>query len=70
MLLTRPAYLLPLVAYVALLVGFSLRETLRVRDPRVLPFFVVLFPACHLAYATGFLHELVPTMLEEMKPLD
>ncbi len=57
-----PLYFAPLAAYVALLAAFSIQETLRVRDPRCLPLFMILFPACHLSYATGFLGELVQSV--------
>ncbi len=53
-----PLYLAPLGAYTALLAGFSLAETRRARDLRSLPLFVLLFPVCHLGYASGFLTEL------------
>jgi succinoglycan biosynthesis protein ExoA len=58
----NPLYLLPLLAYVALTVLFSLIETWRARDPRALPTLLILFPCCHIGYAMGFGWQLVKSL--------
>ncbi len=61
-LVRRPIYLLPLGAYAALALVFSTIETLKARDLRSLPTLLVLFPSCHIAYATGFLRQLLRSL--------
>jgi GT2 family glycosyltransferase len=56
--------LVPLAVYAFLLLGFSLVEARRAGDPWTLPLFLVLFPACHLSYAVGFLVQMARSVRE------
>jgi len=58
----NPLYLVPLLAYLALAVLFSLVETFQAGDPRAFPTMLVLFPCCHIGYAMGFGWQLVRSM--------
>ncbi len=47
--------LMPLAVYGVLLLNFAAYEALRARSLRAFPQFLVLFPACHLAYGAGLM---------------
>jgi len=59
-------YLMPLAAYLALVLGFSIIEAVRARDVTTVPLFMVLFPACHGSYGAGFLRQLGESSLRAL----
>jgi len=65
-LVCRPVYLVPLALYGVGLVGFSLVEAWRARDPATLVLFLILYPACHLSYPAGFLAELTRSLRDRV----
>jgi glycosyltransferase involved in cell wall biosynthesis len=60
-------WILPLGIYLAMVSMFSTLEAIRNRTPRHFPLMLVLFPSCHLAYATGFVWQLGLSVLDAMK---
>lgn len=56
-------HLAPLALYGALLVTFAVVETFRTRRLRAFPRFLILFPACHLAYGAGLVWQCALTLL-------
>jgi len=54
-LLSFPGRLVPLAVYAVLLLNFAAYEAIRARSLRALPQFLILFPACHLAYGAGLM---------------
>jgi len=53
--LTFRGHLMPLAAYASMLGIFSAFETSRIGTLRAMPHFLVLFPACHIAYGVGLI---------------
>jgi succinoglycan biosynthesis protein ExoA len=53
------AYALPLLCYLMLLCGAALVDTVRARDPRVLPWLLAVYPALHLVYGAGLISGLL-----------
>ncbi|MFH0986259.1 MAG: glycosyltransferase [Candidatus Omnitrophota bacterium] len=54
-LLHRPEFFIPLAVYTSLALVVSLRIALKNRNALFFPSSMILFPTCHIAYATGFL---------------
>ena len=58
-----PVGLIPLAAYLTMLLLFSAIEARREGDPRCFAILLVLFPACHIAYPAGLLYQAARSLL-------